>query len=70
MLYYLIKKKLFGLFREDDTLRHTLFKVLYFQEKKFFSGNQYKSKGERVYGSGGEKTGLLSDFSSISSVMR
>lgn len=66
----LLKKKLFGLFREDDTLRHTLFKVLYFQEKKFFSGNQYKSKGERVYGSGGEKTGLLSDFSSISSVMR
>ena len=38
----------------------TMFKVLYFQEKKFFSGNEYKSKGERGYGSGGEKnqTGL------------
>ena len=57
MLYYLKKNKNKTL---DYSGKMTLFKVLYFQEKKFFSGNEYKSKGERGYGSGGEKnqTGL------------
>lgn len=67
MLYYLKKNKNKTL---DYSGKMTLFKVLYFQEKKFFSGNEYKSKGERGYGSGGEKIRLVSDFSSTSSVMR
>ena len=52
MLFYLIKKKkkLFGLFRENDTLRHTLFKVLYFQEKIFFQAINTKVRGREFMG--------------------